>query len=290
MSEASSWRARLGRQVAAAYATDPNTVAVLIAGSTGRGTADRYSDLEIDVYYERAPTETERTEAVRRSGGALIGLDADEMEWEEQISFAGFPVTSSTFLAATMDDCLDRVADRGEIDLEAQTRLYSLQHALPVVGEGLIAAWRARAAQYPESLVHAMLGRYLPTLGSFGPTEGMLVERADLLLLHRRLVTTQRAIIGVLLALNRIYAPTPDHDKGVAELISAMAHTPEDLIGRLRAVWLAEPSAGVELLAAVIADVVSLVAEHVPRFDLAAYRSGPVALRFGWDGPPMQRT
>lgn len=50
------------------------------------------------MYYHRPPTRAERTRAVERSGGRLIGLDQDEVEWEEQMSFGGFPVTTSSLM------------------------------------------------------------------------------------------------------------------------------------------------------------------------------------------------
>ena len=39
-----------------------------MAGSTRRGSADRYSDLEIDVYWSAPPTDAERRAAAEGSG------------------------------------------------------------------------------------------------------------------------------------------------------------------------------------------------------------------------------
>ncbi|HEX6484945.1 MAG TPA: hypothetical protein VF043_39370 [Ktedonobacteraceae bacterium] len=58
----------------------------MVAGSTGRGTSDRYSDLETDVYYSAAPTEEERRATAERSGGTFLDFDEGEDEWAEEIS------------------------------------------------------------------------------------------------------------------------------------------------------------------------------------------------------------
>jgi predicted nucleotidyltransferase len=60
MNQDSQWRLALAERIAAAYIENPKAAVVMIAGSVGRGVADRYSDIEIDVYYTEPPTEAER--------------------------------------------------------------------------------------------------------------------------------------------------------------------------------------------------------------------------------------
>ena len=49
--QASQWRAALARQVAPFIAANPDVQAIMLAGSTSRGNADRYSDVEIGVFW-----------------------------------------------------------------------------------------------------------------------------------------------------------------------------------------------------------------------------------------------
>src|SRR6185436_1762561 len=96
MNEASRWRFALGERIGRAYAANPKVRAVQVAGSTGRGTADRYSDLEIDVYWSAPPTDEDRRDAVERHGGTLLELfPYEEDEWAEEISIGGFHVGTS---------------------------------------------------------------------------------------------------------------------------------------------------------------------------------------------------
>ncbi len=285
INEATRWRFALAEQIAAAYAHDPNAEVVMIAGSVGRGTADRYSDIEVDVYYTRPPTEDERRAAVARCGAALELLDEDADEWEEQMSLGGFHAASSTFLVATMDRYLMQVVDRGEIAPLAQVRLHSLQHAVTVKGAALMQQWRSTAAAYPQQLMYAMLHEHLPFRG-FWYAEEMLAARDDVLLLYHLFVEVEQHILGALLGLNRLYLPTPDHMKGMDEMIRAMQIKPVDLAVRLKHAFRIAPVAGVQLLKVLIAETLTLVETHVPEFDTMPYRANFDRQRQVWDAPP----
>src|ERR1700730_17477814 len=144
MNEASQWRFELARKIGMGYAANPKAKVVMVAGSTGRDSADRYSDLEIDVYWSEPPTDEERKTAAESSGGMLLSLPVyEEDEWAEEISFGGFHVGTSTFLAATMEHYLREVLEEYSTAPLPQMRLYSLLHAVPLTGTELVAQWRA---------------------------------------------------------------------------------------------------------------------------------------------------
>jgi hypothetical protein len=144
VNEATGWRLALAERIGASYASDSNARVVMVAGSVGRGSADRYSDVEVDVYYSRPPTEAERIAAAERSGGTIERLDEDADEWEERLSFGGFHAHTSTFLVATMERYLHETVDECATAPEAQTRLFSLQHGKTLKGEEQVERWRGR--------------------------------------------------------------------------------------------------------------------------------------------------
>jgi hypothetical protein len=257
----------------------------MIAGSVGRGCADRYSDIEIDVYYAEPPTREVRIAAVENCGGAVALLDEDEDEWEEQMLFDGFYVGSSTFLVSTMERYLTTVVDKCEIDPVAQVRLYSLLHAVPVKGMELIERWRAKAAFYPVGLTGAMLKEHLQFRG-FWYAEDVLVARDDLLLLYDIFVQVERQIIAALLGLNRIYLPTPTNLKWMDETIAAMALKPANLSARLKQAFRSDPAQAVQSLKEIIAEVLTLVETHMPEFDTTPYRANFTRIRPAWDALP----
>jgi predicted nucleotidyltransferase len=287
MNEATRWRFALAEQIGAAYAANHNAEVVMIAGSVARGSADRYSDIEVDVYYAEPPTEAERIAAVERCGGTVELLAEDEDEWEEQMSIGGFHAHTSTFLVATMERYLREVIEQCSLAPEAQTRLFSLQHGITVKGESQVERWRAKAAAYPDGLQRAMLEENL-RFGQFRHAAEMLAARDDLLALYDVFVETGRQLMGALLGLNRIYMPTPGYLKSMDETIALMAVKPADLAARLKRSFQTEPTPAVDELEALIEETLALVEAHVPGFDTAPIRTNRAGRRTAYDTPPAR--
>ena len=285
VSEATQWRLALAERIGASYASDDNAQVVMIAGSVARGSADRYSDIEIDVYYADPPSETERIAAVKRCGGTVELLAQDEDEWEERMSVDGIHAHTSTFLVATMEQYLRQVVDECALAPEVQTRLFSLQHGITLKGDKQVERWRAKAAAYPNGLQRAMLEENL-RFGRFAYAAEMLAARDDLLALYEIFVETGRQLIAGLLGLNRIYLPTPGYLKSMDETIGLMAIKPEGLSARLKRSYQVEPTTAVRELWELIEETLALVERHVPNFDTTPYRADFGSRRSIYDTPP----
>ncbi|HEV7127110.1 MAG TPA: hypothetical protein VGN32_06690 [Ktedonobacterales bacterium] len=287
MPTATEWRLALGQRIGMAYAANPKAAVVMVAGSTGRGTADRYSDLEIDVYWAEPPTDDERRAAAEGGGGTLLDLAPyEEDEWAETIDFGGFHIGTSTFLVATMEEYLRAVLDRASIDPLAQMRLSSVLRARTVVGTELVRRWRARAAAYPTALAHAMLAANLEFEG-FGYDEDMLAARDDLLRLYDVFCRVERQLLGALLGLNRRYLPNPGF-KHMDELIAEFQFAPPNLSSRLKGTFHVPPPEGVRQLHALCEETLDLVAQDLPDFDTTRFRTHLRQRRGAWDAAPPQ--
>jgi hypothetical protein len=186
---------------------------------------------------------------------------------------------------STMERYLRQVVDEGEIAPEAQTRLYSLQQALPLMGHKLVERWREKAANYPPRLTHNMLAANLPFHG-YWYAEEMLAARGDVLLLYRSFVAVGQQLIHALHGLNRRYLSTPDGIKWMDETLATMPLKPEDCAVRIKAAFQTVPVEGVRVLKALIAETLDLVELHVPDFNTAPYRANFSRHRQIWDGPP----
>lgn len=121
-----------------------------------------------------------------------------------------------------MERYLREVVDDCSLAPEAQTRLFSLQHAIPLNGGDQVELWRARAAAYPDGLQQAMLKANLH-FGPFSYPARMFAARDDSLALYEIFVETGRRLLGALLGLNRIYLPSPGYLKSMDETIGLMA-------------------------------------------------------------------
>jgi hypothetical protein len=271
MNEATRLRLALAHKIVPAYAANPKVAVVVLAGSVGRGTADHFSDIEIDVFWTIAPTDDERRALIAACDGEIFHVHPfEEDEWAETFFIEGIKVDTSQFLVETMDGYLAGAVERADTTVEPQLLIAAIQHGLPLHGAALVERWRDRAANYPDALVHASIERYLDFKQRFY-TE-MFAARDDLLLLYRALVEIEHRIMGVLMGLNRLYIAHPAF-KWMDWQIAQMHVTPPDLARRLKQVLRDEPQAAAQQINRLIEEVFGLVEQHLPEFDTAGARA-----------------
>lgn len=112
-------RTSSANRIAAAYAANPNVCAVLLAGSVARGTADAFSDIEIDIYWNQAPNDHERLAPIATLGLAPLYIEADEHEWADGFVLGGIKVDTSQFRVSTIDRWIADVAARADLAVSA---------------------------------------------------------------------------------------------------------------------------------------------------------------------------
>src|SRR6266705_337796 len=94
MQEESLWRYALAQQVASHAHANPKVAAVLVEGSVARGYADRFSDIDLAVFWAEPPTKEERREVSERAGGShWHPLPSDhEGSWSEHYDVGGVSI------------------------------------------------------------------------------------------------------------------------------------------------------------------------------------------------------
>jgi hypothetical protein len=260
----------LARRIAPAYTANPKVQAVLLAGSVARGTADRFSDIEIDIFWAEPPSEDELQAPIERAGATLLYREADENEWADSFFIEGIKVDTSQFLVSTIERWLEDVVERADTEVEKQLLIAAIQHSLPLHGAALADRWCMWAAEYPEALARAMVAQHL----AFRPRTlmEMFAARDDLLILYRCLVEVEQLIVSVLMGLNRLYIAHPYH-KWLDWQIGQMHVAPPNLGRRLRQILRDEPLAAVQKIHALIEEVFALVEQHLPDLDTSAARA-----------------
>ncbi len=267
--DAVEYRRAIAQRAAERYATNPAVAAVLLAGSVARGLADDCSDIELDVYWHRPPTEDERRAAIEGSGWERVYAVQDEHEWTDGYRIDGIKLDTGSFLTSTIDSYLVAALEHADTEPELQVRITALLHGQALRGESLIDAWRDRCSTYPTSLAMAMVAKGL-VLRSRKRLD-TLVSRDDVLLLHRDLVDNLQGLLDALFGLNRVFTPHPFH-KWLDWEATLIPLKPDNLVRRIRRLLQATPGDAVDEMGALADETFNLVAMHLPQFPIAAVR------------------
>ena len=283
-----AWRMTVARGAAATgYAGNPNVAALAVAGSVGAGLADRFSDLELDCYWFRAPADAERLAPVRSLGGELTALwdyDQDDEEWSEEYRVGELDITVSNFLVSSAERFLDDVVLRASTDPVRHMRLAAFQRSHPLLGTQMMASWRARADAFPARLVTALVEQALApeALRGWAAREA-LVSRGDGLALGDLLARAGYAVVRVVLAVNRVYLPHRQL-KWQRHLIAGLGLAPERLAERLESMSTSPLAEGLQTAEALLTETAALAEAHSGA-DISGFREALSERRRAIDPP-----
>lgn len=283
-----AWRIGWAERLATGYAASDRVAAVTVAGSVGAGLADRWSDLELDCYWLQPPTDTDRRAPAERVGAvfdAFWDYDPDDREWSEDYRVGALPVTISNFTVDTVEQMLDAVIAGAGTDPVMHMRLAALQRCRVLHGAELVASWRSRAGGYPDALVSAMVRHWLAAEALAGwSARDALVERGDQIALHALLCRIETAVLGTVLALNRIYLPHRVA-KWQRSLLAEVRLAPDDLAERMADLWRPPMPRALAAAEALLTDMVELAVRHSTA-DLTTFRDTLAERRQPLKPPP----
>lgn len=269
-----AWRMGVAERAAGVSAGNRNLAALAVAGSVGAGIADRFSDLELDCYWARPPSDADRLAPVRALGGELTALwdyDQDDQEWSDDYLVGELGVTVSNFLVSSVEQFLDDVLVRASTDPARHMRLAALQRGHPLVGAEMMASWRARADTFPRTLVSALVEQALvPEVLTGWSAREALVSRGDGLAVRDLLTRTGHAAVRAILALNRAYVP---HRllKWQRHLTAGLGLVPDRFAERLQSLSDGRPEEALQEAEALLAEIVTLAEVHCDA-DIGAFR------------------
>jgi hypothetical protein len=293
MNEASRWRQDLARQIAPAYAADPKVAAVVVGGSSARGHADRYSDIEIGVFWHEAPTDEERRAAVERAGGELIRLypyDPAEQVWCDDYTMgrrapdlpgSGVLIELVSYTTAFMEMVLADVLERYDTSDLKQSLIAGVCSGIALHGSGVIERWQEAARRYPEELAVRMVNAHA-LIDHYWRVEAMR-ERNNPGYVYRNFTEVEQKLLHVLLGLNRVYYFGA---KWLDQIVEPLRIAPPDLAARLRRVYQVDPAEGGRQLAALVEETYDLVERQLPAVDVARLRRVFRYRRPAWERPP----
>src|SRR5262245_23593941 len=241
MNAASQWRYALVQQLTPIYATNPHVAAVLLGGSTARGHADRYSDIEFGVFWHQPPTDTERQTAANAITGDLVRLypyDPAEEVWCDDYMLgrrhpdqpkSGVLVEVVHYTTDFLDRTFDAVLHQYNPEPLKQLLIAGVVQGVPLYNANLVQQWKVRAAAYPDGLALAVINRYA-IIDHFWRWEMWLARSENLMMLYLAYTQIQQQLLHMLLGLNRVYY---FGFKWIDVVAERLHYKPDDLVRRL---------------------------------------------------------
>lgn len=276
----------LAGRITDALAAGTQPRAALLAGSAAEGHADRFSDIDLMLYYERLPDRTVFRSLLDRLGarGRPEPGQATPQSFVEAFSLDGVEVQAGASTMAGVERRLDAVLSAAEPGEPGTKVVMGLLSGLPLHGAEVIGRWRARAAAYPDALARAMVERHLRVF-PYWTVHDHVAARDARLFEVQSLLQSAFDVLGMLSGLNRVYF-TSFQFKRMREHVAALHATPARLAERLESLFeLDRPAAAAELRR-LVEETVALVERRMPDVDTSAARAqlGDRGPRTGEDG------
>ncbi len=285
MTPASRYLIRLAQEIAAPYTDLPTLRAAMITGSAAKGLADRYSDIDMTMYYaDELPVE-EALNAIRTQLGGgprrwFLG-DRAEGSFAEAYGLHGIEVQIGHTRIDTWEETIASVQRADDVATSAQKALEGTLACKALFGEEYIERWKAQIAVFPPELARAMVEQNLRFFALWG-LEPHFRTRDATIWYHEILVETTQRLVGVLAGLNQLYFTTFQF-KRQGRFIEQMKIKPDNLADRLNGLYTAELGPALTELESLVAETIALVERHMPEVDTGAAKA-----RLGWRQEPWE--
>jgi hypothetical protein len=285
---------QLAQQVGAAYASNPKVAAVMAGGSTARGYADRFSDIELGVFWTSPPEPSDRAKVVEALGADLVYLypyNAREEVWADDFMLgraasnqpkSGVLIEGINHTVEYMDRVLEDVLLNHQPDELKQNLIAGVLQGVPLAGERQLNNWKERGAHYPPELATVIISQK-GQIDHYWRWSMWLERGQNLLMLHQQLSNVQQRLLHVLLALNHEYY---FGFKWLDVVLAKLKVAPEAFPSRFKGLYNFGPQNAAEELAHLVEETYDLVEQHAPDVDVKWLRSVFRWQRPIWEEPP----
>jgi len=297
LNDAARKHVAIAQRVADAHrGIDDASLLSFVSGSTVDNLIDALSDIDMSVVFARLPAEATLRAACRAAAsaaGQAAGEGEGEGEWtwtlgklatgeDGVVSFKidGIEVQIGYASVATLHAELDELLVKHNPDTPNHKLAEGIAKALPLVGAERLVALQARLAHFPDGLARAMVEHGLNAKPIHWRAARQIIQRDAPLWCREIQVEACYALLLVLCGLNRRWF-TRFQVKRMRRLADKLVIAPARLVERTEALLAAPPREAFDALHALEAEVLALVAEHMPDVDLEpaqrrqrAYRPG----------------
>jgi predicted nucleotidyltransferase len=266
--EAAYLRTLADRVVQAALDSVPLRAA-LLAGSAGRGNADRFSDIDLLFYVDVVPSLNALSQIRRAVGGVnpLRRYEPTEYATGEEFTLSGVRTEVSFTTVARVESQISLLLDElDDVVSSRQKFLSGVAEGLPLYGDELIRSWKTRLVNYPESLRKEMIERNWDFFPLWYYDEAIAARDSELWRLDM-LLSGAFNLLGVLAGLNRVYFARFEL-KRMRDLVAKMPLAPPSLADRMESLFRLPPPEAAKVFGALVEETRALVATEFPDLNL----------------------
>ncbi|MFB4166794.1 DUF4037 domain-containing protein [Virgibacillus sp. JSM 102003] len=258
----------LASDIANIYEQNPKVEAVLLGGSVSRNWHDEYSDIELFVFWDGAPTDEERKAPIVELNGNIIHFHPyEDEEWSETYITQGVKLEISNFLTDTIYKIINDVIISCDTNLDKQCIAATVYNGVSLSNDLVINSMKEKVSKYPYELSVAMVKENI-FLGNRWNNREALLEREDWLMLYKVMVAVQTNLMSILFGLNRQFVHHPAF-KWQKHTLSSMEITPKNLSNRLESIFLDDPKTSIRELEVIIEEMYELIQRELPQIDLS---------------------
>ncbi|MFE1245439.1 DUF4037 domain-containing protein [Fictibacillus sp. NPDC058756] len=260
-------------KMASIYQKNPKIEAVLLAGSVSRGWEDKYSDIELNIFWSEPPTDEDRMHPIQAISGSVIDFHAfEEEEWAESyLTPENVKLEISSFLTSTAETLINDVVNEFDMDYGKQCMVSSIYYGQSLYGDQVINKLKNKVQIYPDELAEKMIEENLALWYRWNNRKALLY-RKDWLMLYDLLGSVQKKLMGVLFGLNKLYIHHPSF-KWMHKYSEIFNIKPENMDERFSAIFIGDVHNSVQELELLIHEVFLLVEKHNPHLEfLESYK------------------
>jgi hypothetical protein len=177
---------------------------------------------------------------------------------------------------------LDDVLVHHDPSLLKQNLVAGIHQAVPLHGEDLLSAWKARTAAYPDGLAQAVVKTHA-VIDHYWRQAALLERNRNLMLIHGTFAQVHQRLLHCLLAVNRCYY---FGFKWLDEVVAHLRIAPPHLTTCIRRAYETDPVVAIRETARLVEQVYDLIETYVPGADVPWLRRVFRYQRPAWDHAP----
>lgn len=266
--EDSLWRVKLAEELSESYKNHPEVRFIIITGSVANGNADKYSDLDIIVFWEKVDFEWLEYIPLSHTMGErrLFRKDIENDSVLECYYFGSMKVDFGHLSIKQWTIETDRVITQYQTDPDTQKSMFSFLSAISIYGQDEYLNQYNRLKDYPEPLAIKQVRSHL---GSF--SEGCLelqgLARGETLFVYDALCKMMTDQLEILAGLNRIYSPFAE-PRHIKEILHLLKIKPDNFEERFLRLLDNDLETGLKMFKELKGEILELVGKHFPEINI----------------------